>query len=114
MSRRSRWSSLGLAFYTGAQFPQEYRGDLSVAFHGSWNRSVPTGYKIVRIPLDEDGQPPALLRLDCQIQPSSPDLAIRQERKLFFYGSLRDTQACPDDVSQANSWPILPYLEAFG
>ena len=47
---------LGLAFYTGTQFPEEYHGDLFVAFHGSWNRSQPTGYKVVRIPLVE-GQP---------------------------------------------------------
>lgn len=41
---------LGLVFYTGNTFPPEYRGDLFIAFHGSWNRSVPTGYKVVRIP----------------------------------------------------------------
>jgi glucose/arabinose dehydrogenase len=40
---------LGLAFYTGDQFPAQFKGDLFVAFHGSWNRSVPTGYKVVRI-----------------------------------------------------------------
>jgi glucose/arabinose dehydrogenase len=43
---------LGLAFYTGSQFPKEYHGDLFVALHGSWNRSVPTGYKVVRIPFN--------------------------------------------------------------
>ncbi len=42
---------LALAFYTGESFPEEYRGDLFIAFHGSWNRSVPTGYKVVRLPL---------------------------------------------------------------
>ncbi len=42
---------LGLAFYFGGRFPREYRGDLFVAYHGSWNRQVPTGYKIVRIRL---------------------------------------------------------------
>jgi glucose/arabinose dehydrogenase len=42
---------LGLTFYTGEQFPEAYRGDLFVAFHGSWNRAVPTGYKVVRIPM---------------------------------------------------------------
>jgi len=42
---------LGLVFYTGQSFPAEYQGDLFVAFHGSWNRSVPTGYKVVRLPL---------------------------------------------------------------
>lgn len=43
---------LGLVFYTGKTFPTEYDGDLFIAFHGSWNRSVPTGYKVVRLPLD--------------------------------------------------------------
>ncbi len=47
---------LGLTFYDGAQFPAEYRGDLFIAFHGSWNRSVPTGYKVVRLPFS-DGRP---------------------------------------------------------
>ncbi len=47
---------LGLTFYTGKLFPPEYRGDLFVAFHGSWNRSVPTGYKVVRIKI-KDGKP---------------------------------------------------------
>lgn len=47
---------LGLTFYTGEQFPESYRGHLFVAFHGSWNRSVPTGYKVVGIPM-ENGTP---------------------------------------------------------
>jgi glucose/arabinose dehydrogenase len=42
---------LGLAFYTGDSFPAEYHGDLFIALHGSWNRSVPTGYKVVRVPM---------------------------------------------------------------
>ncbi len=46
---------LGLAFVPDS-WPEEYRHDLLVAFHGSWNRTQPTGYKIVRIPLDENGQ----------------------------------------------------------
>ena len=47
---------LGLAFYTGSQFPVEYQGGLFVAFHGSWNRSLPTGYKVIFIPI-QDGKP---------------------------------------------------------
>ena len=47
---------LGLTFYTGSQFPEEYRGDLFIAYHGSWNRSVPTGYKVVRVRM-KDGEP---------------------------------------------------------
>jgi glucose/arabinose dehydrogenase len=46
---------LGLAFYNANQFPTQYHG-LFVAFHGSWNRSVPTGYKVVFIPLNAGGQ----------------------------------------------------------
>jgi len=48
---------LGLAFYEGTMFPPEYRNNIFVAFHGSWNRSVPTGYKVVRVKLDDIGQP---------------------------------------------------------
>ena len=42
---------LGLAFYKASAFPAAYRG-LFVAFHGSWNRTVPTGYKVIFIPLN--------------------------------------------------------------
>jgi glucose/arabinose dehydrogenase len=48
---------LGLAFYEGSEFPAEYRNNIFVAFHGSWNRSIPTGYKVVRVKVDGKGQP---------------------------------------------------------
>jgi glucose/arabinose dehydrogenase len=48
---------LGLAFATGSMFPPEYRNNLFVAFHGSWNRKAATGYKVVRVKLDDKGQP---------------------------------------------------------
>src|SRR6266542_3247794 len=41
---------LGLRFYDGNNFPEAARGDLFVALHGSWNRSAPVGYKVIRIP----------------------------------------------------------------
>jgi glucose/arabinose dehydrogenase len=47
---------LGMVFYTGTQFPVEYRGDLFVALHGSWNRTERSGYKLVRVRV-EDGRP---------------------------------------------------------
>ena len=53
---QSHSAPLGLVFYEGDSFPQDYRGDAFVALHGSWNRAVPTGYKIVRIRF-EDGRP---------------------------------------------------------
>lgn len=53
---QSHSASLNLCSYDGKQFPAEYRGDIFAAFHGSWNRARPTGYKIVRVPL-ENGKP---------------------------------------------------------
>jgi glucose/arabinose dehydrogenase len=49
-------STLDIVFYTGDQFPSEYKGSAFVALKGSWNRSEPTGYKIVRVPF-KDGRP---------------------------------------------------------
>jgi glucose/arabinose dehydrogenase len=46
---------LGLAFVPEEGWPEEYWYDLLVAYHGSWNRSEPTGYKIVRMKLDAKG-----------------------------------------------------------
>jgi glucose/arabinose dehydrogenase len=48
-------ASIGLRFYTGSQFPEEYRNDLFIAEHGSWNRSERSGYQVVRVPM-KDGR----------------------------------------------------------
>lgn len=50
---QSHSASLNLVFYDGQQFPEEYRGDIFAAFHGSWNKKRRTGYKIVRVALDK-------------------------------------------------------------
>lgn len=42
-------ATIGLRFINSAQFPSAWQGDLFVAYRGSWNRTVPTGYKIVRL-----------------------------------------------------------------
>lgn len=47
-------ASLGLRFYTGGQFPAEYRGQLLIAEHGSWNRSTPIGYRVSLVRLHGD------------------------------------------------------------
>lgn len=47
---------LDFLFYTGDQFPEKYRGGAFIAFHGSWNRSTRTGYKIAFVPF-KDGKP---------------------------------------------------------
>ncbi len=45
---------LGLAFYTGDMFPAEYRGQVFIAEHGSWNRSRKIGYRVTLVTLDGD------------------------------------------------------------
>ncbi len=47
---------LGIAFYTGTQFPGQYHGALFVAEHGSWNRSSKVGYQVSVAFPDERGQ----------------------------------------------------------
>ncbi|MCX7281911.1 MAG: PQQ-dependent sugar dehydrogenase [Alphaproteobacteria bacterium] len=46
----------GLAFYTGDNFPVDYKGDAFVSLHGSWNTAEPHGYKVVRIRM-KNGRP---------------------------------------------------------
>ncbi len=49
-------AALGVKFYTGDMFPAEYRGQVFIAEHGSWNRSKKIGYRVTQISL-EDGVP---------------------------------------------------------
>ena len=48
---------LQIAFYDGTAFPAEYRGSAFVTLHGSWNRGLRTGYKVVRLLFDKAGKP---------------------------------------------------------
>ncbi|MET0658114.1 MAG: sorbosone dehydrogenase family protein [Steroidobacteraceae bacterium] len=43
---------LGVKFYLGKNFPSQYQGQLFIAEHGSWNRSVKSGYRITRVKLE--------------------------------------------------------------
>lgn len=52
----SHTASLGLAFYTKKTFPAQYQGGAFIAQHGSWNRSVLSGYKVVYVPFT-NGKP---------------------------------------------------------
>lgn len=52
---QSHSATLGMTFYSGAQFPNEYHGQAFSALHGSWNRNQRTGYKVIRLPL-QDGK----------------------------------------------------------
>lgn len=49
-------ASLGLAFCKNKSFPEKYRGGAFIAQHGSWNRSVISGYKVIFVPF-KNGKP---------------------------------------------------------
>tara|TARA_R110002050_G_scaffold1244_5_gene8801 strand:- start:99175 stop:101109 length:1935 start_codon:yes stop_codon:yes gene_type:complete len=49
-------ANLGFKFYTGAMFPESYKGDVIVAQHGSWNRTSPVGYQLMRVTFDDQHQ----------------------------------------------------------
>ncbi len=50
-------AALGLTFYTGSMFPADYKGQLFIARHGSWNRSKKVGYDIALVRFDAAGNP---------------------------------------------------------
>ncbi len=50
-------AAMQIAFYEGNSFPAGYKGSAFVTFHGSWDRSPRTGYKVVRLLFDGNGRP---------------------------------------------------------
>lgn len=53
-------AAIGMAFYTGAQFPAEFRNDAFIAYRGSWNRNEPSGYEIARVNFDDANKPTSI------------------------------------------------------
>ena len=47
---------LGVEFYTGEMFPRQYKNQILIAEHGSWNRSKKSGYRIMQVKLDDQYQ----------------------------------------------------------
>ena len=47
-------AAIGMRFYTGSMFPPEYRNQIFIAEHGSWNRSTPIGYRVMLVRLQGD------------------------------------------------------------
>jgi glucose/arabinose dehydrogenase len=47
-------AALGMTFYDGTKFPAEYRDNIFIAEHGSWNRSRALGYRVMRVRLEKD------------------------------------------------------------
>jgi glucose/arabinose dehydrogenase len=48
-------ADLGMVFYTGKKFPEKYKKGVFTAQHGSWNRTVPVGARVLFTPLNDDG-----------------------------------------------------------
>ncbi|MGB5979184.1 MAG: sorbosone dehydrogenase family protein, partial [Cyclobacteriaceae bacterium] len=47
---------LGMKFYRGSQFPEEYHGNIFIAEHGSWNRSEKIGYRVTMVPVVDNAE----------------------------------------------------------
>jgi glucose/arabinose dehydrogenase len=78
-------AALGMRFYTGSMFPAEYKNNIFIAEHGSWNRSKKTGYNLSRVMLDAAGK--------------VKKLEVFAEGWLqgeTFWGRLADVQVMPD------------------
>ena len=50
-------AALGMRFYNGNMFPAEYKGNIFIAEHGSWNKTKKSGYQVVRVVLDGKNKP---------------------------------------------------------
>ncbi len=50
-------AALGMRFYTGAMFPENYRRQIFIAEHGSWNRSTPLGHRVMVVTRSANGHP---------------------------------------------------------
>jgi glucose/arabinose dehydrogenase len=81
---------LQAVFYGAKQFPERFRGALFVAMHGSWNRSPPSGYKVVAIRF-EDGKPVGVedfvsgwLTTDYRVRGRPVGLAVAADGSLFI------------------------------
>jgi glucose/arabinose dehydrogenase len=80
-----------MAFYTGAAFPPEYRGDAFIVMRGSWNRNPPAGYELVRIDF-QNGEPKS-------IQPFITGFLTETEQGHAHIGRLTGCAVSPADGS---------------
>jgi glucose/arabinose dehydrogenase len=77
-----------MVFYTGSQFPEEYRNDAFVAMRGSWNRRPPSGYEVVRIRF-ENGKPTGF-------EPFLTGFVQQEGEKWVHFGRLAGLAITPD------------------
>lgn len=100
----SHTASLGLAFYTGKLLPAHYANGAFIGQHGSWNRRVPSGYKVVFVPF-ADGKPNGAVEdalsgfLDAKGQAQGRPVGVAVDKQ----GAL----LVADDVGNA-IWRVVP------
>ena len=82
-------AALGMRFYTGGSFPADYRHQLFVAQHGSWNRSKPQGYRVALVrfengkPVAEEGFAEGWLRPDGKVTGRPVDILVMPDGSLL-------------------------------
>jgi glucose/arabinose dehydrogenase len=78
-----------MRFYTGGSFPADYRHQLFVAQHGSWNRSKPQGYRVALVrfengkPVGEEGFAEGWLRPDGKVTGRPVDILVMPDGSLL-------------------------------
>ncbi len=77
-------AAVGMRFYTGGMFPSEYRHQVFIAEHGSWNRDSKIGYRIT------------LVRLDGNEAVGYEDFAAGWLEDEEVYGRPADVEVMPD------------------
>ena len=115
---------LGIAFYDGEAFPEEYRNAAFVALHGSWNRREKQGYEVLAVHFDDDGGSRAEkfvtgFQIGDDVRGRPVDVAVGPEGELFIsddytgsiyrvvYGSVATpSRTLSADVKAATSHPL--------
>jgi glucose/arabinose dehydrogenase len=94
---------LGMRFYTGAMFPEEYRNRVIVALHGSWNRTQKTGYKLLMATPTPDGRAKVETFAEGWLQGNE------------FWGRPVDVQGMPDGaLLVSDDWNGVLYRISYG
>jgi glucose/arabinose dehydrogenase len=90
-------AAIGFTFYTGDMFPASYKNAVIIAQHGSWNRSIPSGYRVMAARID--GR--RIIEYDALVEGFIPAGAPGGR------GATRAAQGRPSDVLQLSDGSIL-------
>ncbi len=101
-------AGMQIVYYTGEQFPAEYRNDAFITLRGSWNRNPPVGYEIVHLSFDEEGRPG-------EVQPFISGWLLDAETEPAHFGRLSGlAQAADGSLLVANDSHGVIYRISYG